>query len=97
MLLKGWKIFIFVLVFELMKSRYDQSKLYIETLIEVFPSSIELWIELLLNPGLSQNIPEVNFREEFFNISFTLFSRLSNVLPKQPEYILNLSIHWYIN
>ena len=42
-------------------NRFDQSKLYIETLIEAFPCSIELWIELLLNPELSQHIPEVNY------------------------------------
>ncbi len=41
--------------------RFQQSKVYIETLIEAFPCSIELWIELLLNPG--QNITEVNFQE----------------------------------
>jgi hypothetical protein len=32
-------------------------------LIEAFPCSIELWIELLLNPEISQNLSEVNFRE----------------------------------
>jgi hypothetical protein len=41
--------------------RFDQSKIYTETLIEAFPNSIELWIELLVNPEVSQNIPEVNF------------------------------------
>jgi hypothetical protein len=45
--------------------RFDQSKIYIETLIEAFPCSIELWIELLVNPEISQNISEVNFKENF--------------------------------
>ncbi|CAF4609028.1 unnamed protein product [Rotaria sp. Silwood1] len=39
--------------------RFDQSKLYIETLIEEFPCSIELWIELLLNPEISNNLTEI--------------------------------------
>jgi hypothetical protein len=45
--------------------RFDQSKIYIETLIEAFPCSIELWIELLLNPESSEHIPEVNTKEIF--------------------------------
>ena len=61
MLLKGLKICLFILISFDDVYRYDQSKLYTETLIEAFPSSIELWIELLLNPEMSQNIPEVNF------------------------------------
>lgn len=42
--------------------RYDQSKNYIETLIEAFPCAIELWIELLVNPEISQNITEVSLK-----------------------------------
>ncbi|UJR09779.1 hypothetical protein I4U23_014006 [Adineta vaga] len=38
--------------------RFNQSKLYIETLLEAFPCSMDLWIELLMNPELSQQIPE---------------------------------------
>lgn len=43
-----------------MSNRYEQSKVYTETLIDAFPYSIELWIELLLNPQLLPNISEVN-------------------------------------
>ncbi len=48
---------------DLLFSRFDQSKVYTETLLEAFPYSIELWIELLLNPGVSENMTEVNGRE----------------------------------
>ncbi len=76
--------------------RFDQSKVYIETLIEAFPCSIELWIELLLIPEISENITEVNFLEKIFNrFIFNLFYRLLNVLEKQQEFIMNLFIHWY--
>jgi len=74
--------------------RFDQSKVYIETLIEAFPCSIELWIELLLNPDLKQNIPEVNIREIIRSIS--LFYRFSNAQENQLEFIMNFSTHWYL-
>jgi hypothetical protein len=46
--------------------RFNQSKIYTETLIEAFPCSIELWIELLVNPETLQNINEVNLRRKNF-------------------------------
>ena len=62
MLLKGLKNCLFILIsFDDIHIDMINQKLYTETLIEAFPSSIELWIELLLNPEMSQNIPEVNF------------------------------------
>lgn len=41
-------------------NRYEQSKKFVETLIETFPYSIELWIELLLNPQQSKTICQVD-------------------------------------
>ncbi|CAF1294696.1 unnamed protein product [Adineta steineri] len=38
--------------------RFNESQCYNELLLETFPYSIELWIELLINPELSQHIPE---------------------------------------
>jgi hypothetical protein len=77
--------------------RFEQSKVYIETLIEAFPCSIELWIELLSIPG--QNITEVSIRRTIRLIF--LVCRSSNVQENQRGFIMNLSIHcrqiWILN
>ncbi|CAF0883727.1 unnamed protein product [Adineta ricciae] len=62
--------------------RFDQSKLYIETLLEAFPCSIELWIELLIHPGVSQRIPEILERARkttgvYFEFIYSLSSTMN--------------------
>ncbi|CAF1143273.1 unnamed protein product [Rotaria sordida] len=61
--------------------RFDQSKLYIETLLEEFPCSIELWIELLLNPEISNNPTEILERaRKTTGIYFEFLYSLSSVI-----------------
>lgn len=55
-------------------NRYEQSTKFIETLIDVFPYSIELWIELLLNPQQSRTICQVEILIQFNNIEPFCFS-----------------------
>ncbi|CAF3311754.1 unnamed protein product [Rotaria socialis] len=62
--------------------RFDQSKVYIESLIEVFPCSIELWIELLLNPEILKNVPETLERARkttgiYFEFIYSLSSSIN--------------------
>ncbi|CAF3303105.1 unnamed protein product [Rotaria sp. Silwood2] len=62
--------------------RFDQSKHYIETLIEEFPCSIELWIELLLNPEISNNLTETLERARkttgiYFEFIYSLSSSIN--------------------
>ncbi|CAF3255168.1 unnamed protein product, partial [Rotaria socialis] len=61
---------------------FDQSKVYIESLIEVFPCSIELWIELLLNPEILKNVPETLERARkttgiYFEFIYSLSSSIN--------------------
>ncbi|CAF4777116.1 unnamed protein product [Rotaria socialis] len=62
--------------------QFDQSKVYIESLIEVFPCSIELWIELLLNPEILKNVPETLERARkttgiYFEFIYSLSSSIN--------------------
>lgn len=52
----GRKRFVFL---KSIDCRFDQGKVYLETLIEAFPYSIELWLELLSTIEQSDMISEV--------------------------------------
>lgn len=75
--------------------RYEQSKVCMETLLESFPSSIELWIEYLLNPTITTEISVVRLGSDVRMNDSNFFSSCLNVPLKRRDRIMNWSMHWY--
>ena len=73
--------------------RFEQGKAYLETLIDAFPYSIELWTELLSNIEQTDVISEVRNSQLRSLVILEIF-RPSTARENPLESIMNLFIPW---
>lgn len=93
MLQKGEKEMKFFTFDQSMDYRCDQATVYLETLIEAFPYSTELWIELLTTTDQPPAISEVR-NPSIRSSSAIHYFRFSIERENPLEYTTNWFTHW---